>query len=120
MKKFLSIIITTMLILACLTFTACIPNDADKAVAKLKEDGYTVSVTEIRLAGIDCEITANYSDSESGTSESIKIYYCDNVDVAKNLKDRFEKELAEDSQDVVGREGKVVYQGSKGAVKAIK
>ena len=120
MKKFLSVIITTMLVLVCLTFTACVPNDADKAVSRLKDEGYTVSVTEINLAGIDCEISASYSDSESGTSESIKIYYCDSTDIAKNLKDRFEDALGEDSEEVVARSGKVVYQGTKGAIKALK
>lgn len=120
MKKFLSIIITTMLILVCLTFTACVPNTSDKAVARLKKEGYTVSVAEIRLAGIDCEISASFSDTEAGVSENIKIYYCDNVDIAKNLEDRFTNALAEDSEEIVDRSGKVVYQGTKGAIKALK
>jgi len=118
---------------------ACGPNkDPKKAAQKLKDAGYEViSVTKgdtlgdaaiaaaekaLDITGLEAAVVGSKGESEDD-AEYVSIYYFDTAAHAKDafdkLKKDFEEETKESKKDVViKKSGKLVYGGTKAAIKA--
>ena len=121
---------------------ACAPNkDPKKAAQKLKDADYTVTsvtkgstVDDLAIAaaelvlgeGIEAIVTG-YKAVKDEDDEMIAIYYFDTSDHAKDAFEKVKKEIEEDEKEdksenkkevVVKRSGKMVYGGTKAAIKA--
>ena len=135
MKKIISFVCLLALTLSCLfAFTACgAPNsDPDKALEALKSNGVNWAAKDdkvipglLKIAGVD-----NIDCVVSGTGKidddyaHITIIYFDTAKDANeawdDIQDRAEDEKkdAEDSQWVCKKSGKMIYYGTKNAIKA--
>ena len=137
MKKTLRILALTIVsIMLCLTFASCgAPNaDPDEALKALKENGITWAAKDDRLApgvlkvagvdGVDCVVSG--TDKIDGEFAHITIIYFDEVADAKDAFEKVEelsgddKGDAKDSDWVCKRSGKMIYYGTKDAIKAAK
>lgn len=143
MKKSISIIIALMVVvvMSAMLLTACAPNsDPAKAESALKSNGYDAVRTTGYVSGIVSAIAGvenNIEGTVTGTktvedkdgnskSEYVFIIYYKTADAAKaaweDMKDDSEKEKkenkADDSDWESGRSGKLIYWGTKAAVKA--
>ena len=129
MKKTIRIVAVAMLaVMLCLTLASCGgPNkDPKKAEAALKEAGYTVSLSELDEA--DDDGTVAFVSAYKGLTDSITIVYYKDSASAKAAFEEAEKEFAEMKEElgelaenyVCKRSGKIVYMGTKDAVKAAK
>ena len=138
MKRVLSLICVLALAISCLfIFASCgAPNsDPEKAVAALKENGIekagkdtTVIPGLLKIAGVDdvdCVV--------SGTGEiddefaHVTIIYFEDAEAASDEWEDVQKyaedhkdEKAEDSKWVCEKSGKMIYFGTKNAIKAAK
>jgi len=144
MKKTVRIIAAAMLaIMLCLTFASCAKNNFDndnddekketyngpnkdpkKAEAALKEAGYTVTLYEFYEADDD-GVVAYLSGAKSLTDMISVAYYEDaesakkGYEEAKEEFDSMKEALGDNASDwVCKRSGKIVYMGTKAAVKA--
>ena len=143
MKKFLRTISAAILVaVTAIMFVSCgIPSDPEKAQSNLEKNGYsvdtTVAATIVKGAVlIDGGVSAQgnvssviYASNDDG--ESVLIVYFKDTSTAKNylskIKDWY-KQATEDNKDEEqkdsdtqsGRSGKVLYIGTKAAVKAVK
>ena len=137
MKNTLRILAVAMVaVMLCLTLASCGgPNpDPDKALESLKENGVTfagkdtlIIPTALKIAGVD-----GISSVVSGTGKiddkyaHITIIYFEEAEDAKNAFEKVEdyanknKGDAEDSDWVFKKSGKMIYYGTKDAVKAAK
>ena len=122
MKKALKLIALSMvLVMAVLALAACGPNsDPEKAKAALEDKGYEVLLIDEGLTGgLEATLSAFNEDSEDG----IYIYYFESADDANDAYDDIEKlfELAkeadEDLELELKKSGKMVYYGTKQAIK---
>ena len=123
----LSIVLVMML--SCLASCFGGPNaDPDKAEEALEDNDYTVVVTDNDVAlafygldNLECVITAFSEDDED---DAIMIFYFEEKEDADEAFDSevFEElaeEAEEDNEDVVVKKsGKMIYIGTKNAVKA--
>ena len=126
MKRILSAILVCVLMLGCvLTLVSCGgPNkDPKKAKEALEKAEYTVMLIEGDAAGegIEAMLTAV---SKDGKDQIAIVYYekkADAKEAYKEAKDAL-KELGDKAPEnyVVGKSGKVVWTGTKDAVKAAK
>ncbi len=135
MTKILSAILC--IILLGLALVACAPKkDPEKAKEALKDNGYEIYDTVDYLAGIASAIMGNKTiettvtaskeekdaDGNSKTEYITIIYYKTPADAKAAWEDAqkdAEKEKAEDNSDwVVARSGRMIYWGTKAAVKA--
>ena len=118
-KKILSVV--AVLVLAAIlavALVACIPSDPDKAAENLANADYLViPLPLLGIAGVDEAITA------TNLKEGIIIVYFESSDAASDFygdKDN-EKFLQEElglEDTVYKKQGKIVYLGTKEAVKA--
>lgn len=121
-KKILSVV--AVLVLAAIlavALVACIPSDPDKAAENLANADYLViPLPLLGIAGVDEAITA------TNLKEGIVIVYFESSDAASDFygdKDN-EKFLQEELEElgledtVYKKQGKIVYLGTKEAVKA--
>lgn len=137
MKNTLRILAVAMVaVMLCLTLASCGgPNpDPNKALESLKENGVTfagkdtlIIPTALKIAGVD-----GISSVVSGTGKiddkyaHITIIYFEEAEDAKNAFEKVEdyanknKGDAEDSDWVFKKSGKMIYYGTKDAVKAAK
>ncbi len=137
MKKTLRILSVAMVtIMLALTLVSCGgPNaDPDKALEALKENGVEWAGKEtiiipglLKIAGVsgvDCVVSG--TGEIDGEYEHITIVYFDESSDAKDAFEKVEdiaedyKGKAEDSDWVVKRSGKMIYWGTKDAIKAAK
>ena len=137
MKKTLKILsIAMVIVMICLTLASCggPDPDPDKAVKNLKENDITWAVkddygvpTALKLFGVDgvdCAVTG--SGEIDGKYAHITIIYFDEAEDAKEAFEKIEeysensKKDAEDSDWVIKKSGKMIYFGTKDAVKAAK
>ena len=118
-------------VMMCLALVSCGgPNaDPDKAEEALKKADYTVvkADDDISLAlyeaagvkGLECVITA-FNEDEEG----IVILYFEDKDAANEAWEEVEKDAKEEMEDeedvVIKKSGKMIYYGTKEAVKAAK
>lgn len=122
---------------------ACAPNkDPKKAAANLKEEGYTVtSVTKgstvddlaisavelaLKIEGVEA-IVSGYKSVKDEDDEMIAIYYFDTAAHAKDAFEKVQDAIEEDEKDdksenkkeiVIKKSGKMIYGGTKAAIKA--
>ncbi len=135
-KTFVKLIALAMVAaLACIVLASCGgPNtDPDKALESLEKNDYVAEKVDskLSLAGfsvlgiddLDCVVTGVNEDGES-----IIIFYFEDAEAASDEWDDIEKyaeELKEEAEDenidlVVKQSGKMIYVGSKAAIKAAK
>lgn len=136
MKKqvlFISAIIV-LVMLTTVVLTACSPAaDPAKAKEALEKNGYTVVVdrniqpaalTLVGIKGVDTVLEATYSKDDQ--SEFLCVLYFTSASAAKDAWDAAKKEAEDekkqdkkdDSDWVVGKSGKLIWYGTKAAVKA--
>lgn len=116
----------------CLTLVSCGgPNsDPEKAEAALKDAGYTAILTEhkIDIDGIGFDGLEYSINAFKGTDEYLIVYYFEDKDAANDawdeIKDEVDelKEAAKDEEFdiVIEKSGKMIYYGTKDAIKAAK
>lgn len=131
MKKFLSVLLSLILAITCLSFAGCsVPKKPGDAVANLTENGYlaiaissTNEINEIieSIPGIPAGGVESVVTGVSGTS-MILIFYCSSKSVAKDLEEALDD--ADDSAEFagmeVGRKSKRVWIGHEAAIEAAK
>ena len=137
MKKTLRIFALTLVaVMLCLTLASCGgPNaDPDKAVEALKENDVAWAVKDeygvpaaLKLAGVDgvdCVVTGTGKIDDKYAH--VTIVYFDEAADAKEAYEKVEdfaenyKKEAEDSDWVIKKSGKMIYYGTKDAIKAAK
>lgn len=138
MKKAIKLIaLSLVLVMAVLALASCAaPNaDPDKAKASLEDNDYevqklsgklsTAAISAIIGEDVDCVVTAQKLDKEEEKLDAICILYFED---AENANDAWEKaqDYAKDAKDddvedsdwVVEKSGKMIWFGTKDAVKA--
>ena len=136
MKKFFKSLVAIMLIaMMSISFTSCgMPNDPTKTKANLEKEGYSVVylsdaislTTQEALFGVSRGgLIGVVTGTNSNGSEMVVVYYCKDSKVAKTVYDKIKAEYdtadAEEKKDTaVGKSGKVVWMGTKAAIKAAK
>ena len=143
MKKFLRTISAAILVaVTAIMFVSCgIPSDPAKAQSNLEKNGYTVDTT-VAATIVTATVIYDGGASASGNvsnviyasnddGESVLLVYFKDTSTAKDylgkIKDWYKKatednkdEEQKDSDTQSGRSGKVLYIGTKAAVKAVK
>ena len=121
MKRTISLILAIACILGCvLSFASCAKpaNDPEKAKEKLEAEGYVVvlNTTDLLLPdGVKATLLATTKDDYL-----MVIYYEDNAaakDAWEEVKADAEKKAEEYEDFVCERSGKMIYYGTKQAVK---
>ena len=138
MKKAIKLIaLSLVLVMAVLALASCAsPNaDPDKAKEALENNDYSVqklsgkistaAISAIVGEDVDCVLTAQKVDKEAETFDALCILYFED---AEDANDAWEKaqDYAEDAKDedvkdsewVVEKSGKMIWFGTKNAVKA--
>ncbi|MBE5743337.1 MAG: hypothetical protein E7358_01305 [Clostridiales bacterium] len=111
MKKFIKALTTcVVLLLTMVLFVACVPNNAESATKKMKEEGYSVISAPINAEGIVEGILA--TDIEGFEMESLTAVWFETVEDAKKFMENFE----EDENELIKRNGKCVYFGTADAI----
>ena len=134
MKRILKITALTLaMLMMAITLASCGGPAADpaKAEAALKENGYAVTMKDGKLVEVvamalgiddlDAQVTAVSKDD---VDDFITIYYFETKEAADNawdkVKEEAEKKNDDDSDIVIKKSGKMIYFGTKEAVKAAK
>lgn len=140
MKKVLLVVAVIALIsVATMALVGCVPSDPAKAEANLKDAGYEVMVTRasdgtgVKLGlnavadGCVAMVTAMKAtiSNDDADFDGVVIYYFNDGAKAKAFYEEQKAEYDELSDEEkegmkVGKSGKVVYAGSKDAIKAAK
>ena len=119
-----------VMMLACLASCFGGPNaDPEKAEEALEDNDYEVMVVDEKAAlafygldNLECVVSASSEDEDDG----IVIFYFEEKEDAKDAFDsKIFEELAEEAEDelddvVVKQSGKMIYIGTKNAIKAAK
>ena len=125
MKKFVRILALTLVaVMLCATLASCGgPNkDPDKALASLKEEGYTAVKVGDYVSGTKIE----KGDDGKDKLEHVTIYYFDSKEDATAAMEKIQKLADEEKDDKdtdwVGatQSGSIIYFGTKAAIKAAK
>ena len=133
MKNTLRILALCMVaVLLVGALAACAPNkDPDKAVAALKKNEYTAgkdsslipaALTLAGVKGVDCVVTGTKTVEKDGekTTESVIIIYFTDSSSAKEAMEKVKSyyENEKDAKEDWKQSGKILYSGTKAAVKA--
>lgn len=129
-KRILSVIaVLALAAVLAVAMVACIPSDPDKAADNLKAADYLVDVTDdpvstgvmgLMADGIEAVVSATSDDF----TEGVTIFYFEDSDSAKSfyesdfISEMKEEAEAESEELVIKRQGKIVYAGTKEAIKA--
>ena len=121
MKKFVRILALSLVaVMLCASLVACAPSkDPDKAVAALKEAGYTAVKVGDYVSG-----TKIVEEDGEKKVEHVTIYYSDTKDDATAAMEKIQKlsdeEKGDNDSDWVGatQSGNIIYFGTKAAIKA--
>lgn len=134
MKKTLRLTSVALVLMMLLTLTSCVPSDSSKAEEKMEKKDYKVVVvtgTAAELAGkalgveglSETMVATKTAKDEDGkdTIENVSAYWFEETSQAKEAFEKIEKAAKEDSEStdnfVCKRSGKVIYAGTKQAVK---
>lgn len=134
MKKTLRLTSVALVLMMLLTLTSCVPSDSSKAEEKMEKKDYKVVVvtgTAAELAGkalgveglSETMVATKTAKDEDGkdTIEIVSAYWFEETSHAKEAFEKIEKAAKEDSEStdnfVCKRSGKVIYAGTKQAVK---
>ncbi len=138
MKKSVKILALALVaIMLCLSLTACgAPNaDPDKALESLKDNGVTWAAKDktvipglMKIAGIDgVDCVVSGTGKIDDEFAHITIIYFEEAEDAKDewedVKEYAEKDKDDDAKDsewVIDKSGKMIYYGTKNAIKAAK
>ncbi len=131
MKKIVKLVSLVLVAVMCVAvFASCAPaSDPEKAKAALEKNGYGVLLTTNETAlgkKLLEETNSNLVAMLVGTSEDFKegitiFYFADSKTAKDNFKaieDTLSKEDKEDEDFVFAQSGKMIYAGTKEAVKA--
>jgi hypothetical protein len=137
MKKTLKLFVLALAVaMICLTLASCVaPNsDPDKAVQNLKDNNIAWAVKDeygtpaalkiLGVDGVDCAVSG--TGEIDGKYAHITIIYFDEAKDAKEAYEKIEEysekyqKDTEDSDWVLKKSGKMIYFGTKDAVKAAK
>ena len=129
MKKFVKAITTITATLACvfmaICLTACVPLNAEKAYDKMKNAGYSPYINHYSAEMFANEIMFIYNvDGLSAGAKRVQVYndnneyfnifYFENTaDANKFYKLFVIREMANYNWEIVNKQGKIVYFGSK-------
>ena len=129
-KRILSVIaVLALAAVLAVAMVACIPSDPDKAAENLKAADYLVDVEDgsvsMGVMGIVADgIEAVVSGTSDDFTEGVTIFYFEDSDSAKSfyesdfISEMKEEAEAESEELVIKRQGKIVYAGTKEAIKA--
>lgn len=127
MKKTLRLLsLALVLVMTVALLASCGgPNkNPEKAKEALEDAGYTVTLVDSALGfeGIEKYLTAFKMSEDMSDMEMITIYYFEDSAAAKDAWEDIQKEAEElDEEDlVIKKSGKMIYAGTKEAVKAAK
>lgn len=112
MKKFIKVLTTCIvLMLAMVIFTACVPRNAEKAIEKMKQEGY--SATSYSISMID-GATEGFTATEVDGFEVdvVTAIWFESVDDAKAFMEKY----AEKDDELIKRKNKCVYYGTADAI----
>ena len=133
MKKFVRILALSLVaVMLCAAFASCAPaKDAEKALEALREAEYIsakddtvlpVIFAGLRIKGVDTVVTGTAVIDDK--AEHVTIVYFEDADAAKaaweDVKEYAEKEDKdeEDTDWTINKSGKMIYWGTKAAIKA--
>ena len=134
MKKAIKILaLSLVLIMSVMVLASCgAPNaDPDKAIASLKDNGYSAAKDDtwipaaLKLLGADAETVVTGTADIDGKAEHVTIVYFDDADDAKAAWEKV-KEYAEDKKEdddsdwTVAQSGAMIYWGTSAGIKAAK
>ena len=129
-KRILSVIaVLALAAVLAVAMVACIPSDPDKAADNLKAADYLVDVADdpvsMGVMGLMADgIEAVVSGTSDDFTEGVTIFYFEDSDTAKSfyesdfISEMKEEAEAESEELVIKRQGKIVYAGTKEAIKA--
>ena len=127
MKKLAKILAATLLVvMSVLVMTACVPNNAEKAKAKLEKAGYTVQVIDLVAEGVDEEgalyqVIAMKYDENYDVTEGVYVIYFDSKANAKAWYEDNKDDINDEDDGLTGTlSGKKVYWGTEQAIKDLK
>ena len=138
MKKAIKLIaLSLVLVMAVLALASCsAPNaDPDKAKTSLENNDYkvqklsgklsTAAISAIIGEDVDCVLTAEKLDTDAETLDLLCVLYFEDAEDANDAwekaqayADTFKDDDVEDSNWVVDKSGKMIWFGTKDAVKA--
>jgi len=140
MKKAIKLIaLSLVLVMAVLALASCAAPNADPAKAKetLEKNGYSVQKLDGKISttaistivgeDVDCVITAEKIDKEAESLEILCVLYFEDAEDANDAWEKAKeyadsiKEKSEDAAEsdwVVDKSGKMIWFGTKNAVKA--
>ena len=136
MKKTLTIIsVIAIVAILAVALMACVPSDYTKAESNLKDAGYYVASykegdplfkTMTAMFGAE-NVTAIVTGSSKDLEEGITLVYFKDSKSAKNAFEKFKKQMEDESKEdsnkdkdyVIKQSGKVIYGGTKKAVKDV-
>ncbi len=112
MKKFIKALTTCIvLMLTMVILVACVPNNAESAIKKMKEEGY--SATSYTVSFIDGAVEGfTATDIDGFDIDTITAIWFESIEDAKE----FEEKFNEDDNELVKRRGKCVYYGTEDAI----
>lgn len=113
MKKFTKLLSACILsIMVAVLLVGCVPKNAEKAVSKMKEEGYSVEIIDEALLPEDA-VEGIYADEEGilNTDRLTAVWFESKEDAKK-----YYEELEETSSTIKKRKGKCVYIGTADAI----
>lgn len=129
MRKAFRLSMVALVLAFLFTLVSCVPSTPEKAKEKMEKKDYTVQVVEVKdlgsmlgddsPAGLETMVIATKGDLLNGEFEMLTAMYFKS---SKEAKDAY-KEAKEETQDdeyTVYVSGKIVYTGTKQAVKDFK
>ncbi len=110
MKKFIKVLTTcVVLMFTMLLFAGCVPNNAESATKKMKEEGYSVSSYTVNSEGVTEAIFA--VEKELFGDTLIAVWF-DSIENAKAYMEKY----TEEEDELIKRKGKCVYIGTADAI----
>ncbi len=110
MKKIVKAMITCIvLVLTMVLFVGCVPNNAESATRKMKEEGYSVSSYSVNSDGVTEAIIA--VEKELFDDTLIAVWF-DSIENAKAYMEKY----TEEEDELIKRKGKCVYIGTADAI----
>ena len=135
MKKVITIIsVIAIVAVLAVALMACVPSDYNKAESNLKEADYYVAcykegdpLFKTMTSAFGAEnVTAIVTGTSKDLEEGITLVYFKDSKSAKNAFDKFKKQIDDETKEessdkeyVVKQSGKVIYGGTKKAVKDV-
>ena len=127
MKKFTRILaLTLVLIMSVALFASCAaPNkDPEKAKEALEKNDYEVLLVDKGLDALYKGLEAYLAAADEEDENGLMVYYFESADAANEAWDDMQDEIEEmkkEEEDLIAKKsGKMIYIGTKDAIKAAK